>query len=679
MGKTSSSSTLIRQASTLAAIATVLFGALPIMISGSRSYIGQEASQELVDRLIETSPSTAFWAIAAVLGWGFIGFFLFAANALAAVRMRKVRPWVVAVWSVTLYAVFLGYFVLKYPALFEGWFDGDWFPGLIHWTARRLSPTAVAACGIILWAWLWMLLIARKRGFIYPLIGMLSAAAVTGLVLIPWQGWGEPGDKVILIGIDSLRKDKVTERIMPNLFRLINEEPHVTSFERHYVGIPRTFPSWTEILTGSYGMRNGIRHMFPLQRVKDRRFHTLSRVLGGAGYRSTVISDFAGDIFPRANYGFDDVRAPGLSLDTLIRSGIQIQSKFLLPFLMLAPEGLFGDLKTHPFYADPEELTSRGLGALDLTGNQFLTVFYSTAHFPYAAPYPYYLKFSDPRYNGRFRYQKNPGIYKGGEKLTAADREQVIALYEGALLAIDSALGRMIRELKRRGLWEGTTFVVTADHGEELFDRSARHGHGEHLYGDTVLHVPWVVKTPAGPGGGEQPRLVEHVSRSIDVAPTIAGLAGIASEFDGYNHADLIRAKTGPDPGLAAYSESGIWFSQTDGGFYQQNRLPYPGVSHLLDYGIGAGREIVIDSFYEKILITSRHRALVHGRWKIVYEPGRDMVRWSLYDVLADPGNLVDLKASEPVEFLKMQERLRETVFANEATIQDVGGYFVVP
>ena len=68
-----------------------------------------------------------------------------------------------------------------------------------------------------------------------------------------------------------------------------------------------------------------------------------------------------------------------------------------------------------------------------------------------------------------------------------------------------------------------TVVVVTADHGESL----GEHGepdHGFFLY-DSTLHVPLIV---SGPLGRERiaPRVVTEQVRSIDIAPTIAALAG---------------------------------------------------------------------------------------------------------------------------------------------------------
>jgi len=58
--------------------------------------------------------------------------------------------------------------------------------------------------------------------------------------------------------------------------------------------------------------------------------------------------------------------------------------------------------------SDAEALTADALDSVDAAGKQpfFITVFYSTTHFPYAAPSPFYKRFVKPGYRGKYRYAK---------------------------------------------------------------------------------------------------------------------------------------------------------------------------------------------------------------------------------------------------------------------------------
>jgi arylsulfatase A-like enzyme len=99
----------------------------------------------------------------------------------------------------------------------------------------------------------------------------------------------------------------------------------------------------------------------------------------------------------------------------------------------------------------------------------------------------------------------------------------LIKLYDGEITFWDQHFGRLLDELKRRGLYDGATIVVTSDHGEEL----AEHGsfwHGTTLY-DEQTRVPLLLKLPGNQQAGSA---VSHWVESIDVMPTLLRQAGIA-------------------------------------------------------------------------------------------------------------------------------------------------------
>lgn len=88
--------------------------------------------------------------------------------------------------------------------------------------------------------------------------------------------------------------------------------------------------------------------------------------------------------------------------------------------------------------------------------------------------------------------------------------------YDAEVAFVDAEIGRLLQSIDRAN----TIVVVTSDHGEAL----GEHGepdHGFFLY-DATLHVPLII---AGPGIAH--RVVSEQVRSIDIAPTIAQLAGV--------------------------------------------------------------------------------------------------------------------------------------------------------
>jgi arylsulfatase A-like enzyme len=121
--------------------------------------------------------------------------------------------------------------------------------------------------------------------------------------------------------------------------------------------------------------------------------------------------------------------------------------------------------------ADPFADTADALAEIDRDPSRpfLVTVFYSSPHFPYSAPAPYYRQFADPAYRGRYRYSKAQVLGQEAPP-DADDIRQIRALFDGAVAATDAAIGELLDGLEARGLLENTIVVLTADHGEGLFE-----------------------------------------------------------------------------------------------------------------------------------------------------------------------------------------------------------------
>jgi choline-sulfatase len=87
--------------------------------------------------------------------------------------------------------------------------------------------------------------------------------------------------------------------------------------------------------------------------------------------------------------------------------------------------------------------------------------------------------------------------------------------YDAEIAFTDAQLGLLLARVDRLR----TAVIVTGDHGESLGDHGEE-DHGLFLY-DSTLTVPLIVVAP-----GVQPRVVPEQVRHIDIAPTIAALAG---------------------------------------------------------------------------------------------------------------------------------------------------------
>jgi arylsulfatase A-like enzyme len=114
-------------------------------------------------------------------------------------------------------------------------------------------------------------------------------------------------------------------------------------------------------------------------------------------------------------------------------------------------------------------------------------------------------------YDPHFGYERHEGVQDFGT--TKSD------LYDHEIRFTDDQIGRLIADLRARGLYEKTVFVVTGDHGEGF----GEHGvdlHGYHLYA-AQTKVPLILRVP-----GMAPTVVSMPGSHVDILPTLANLSG---------------------------------------------------------------------------------------------------------------------------------------------------------
>lgn len=200
---------------------------------------------------------------------------------------------------------------------------------------------------------------------------------------------------------------------------------------------------------------------------------------------------------------------------------------------------------------DAKKITDRALAWLRAHRDDRFVLYlhYLDAHTPYAPPEEYVAMFADPAYRGKVggTFSDVEGADAG--RYDAADRKKIVALYDAALRYIDDQIGRVLAYLEESDLDRNTVVVITADHGEELWDHG-RFFHGQSLY-DELLHVPLLVRLPAGASAGT---VVERPVRAIDVAPALLAWAGLErpETFQGRPLAEAIAAPDAPGDELVA-------------------------------------------------------------------------------------------------------------------------------
>ena len=377
-----------------------------------------------------------------------------------------------------------------------------------------------------------------------------------------------PGKRpnVLILAVDSLRADRVfspdAARRFPALASLADRG---VRFREAHVTVPRTFPSFVTLLTGRYPHHHGIRHMFPSATQRAAIGPALPSALRTAGYRTAVISDYAGEIFSRTPLGLRRGRGALLRHEDHRRvRGLQVHPN-VLPYATSAlGRRLFPAVKAMPELSDPARLAHRAMGELDGAGDKplFLTVFFSTAHFPYASPDPYYRRYGSPRMPGPIAIRSRRWRRR---RRTRQDR----AADSRALRRRGGGDGRGDRAHpdapRRRRADQDTIVVLLADHGENLYDLPERGmGHGDHLRGSAADHVPWVWIDPRDQ---LPPHDVPGIVRDVDFAPTLAHLLGVAAPpRDGVDLGPLLRGER-PTLGLDVFQETELWFTANGPGF----------------------------------------------------------------------------------------------------------------
>ena len=506
----------------------------------------------------------------------------------------------------------------RYPQLFSDrfWLSG----GVLAWVQRfathgigpRWFDFALAVLSMAILAPP-ALALARRSLLRDKRVAIRRSAAVASAVLLALLALRErPLSAVesdapvnlLILASDSLRSDRIEDaEVMPGTAARIDEG---ALYRYAVTSIARTYPAWVSLLTGTEPRANGVRHMFPTVAARRDVGETFLTRLRDQGYYTFVVSDFAGDIFPGFEGGFESVDTPHLNVDTLAQSTALTGHTWSLPFLRLRPiRSLFPYWRNVPSLADPEWVADSAVRQVARSGSRPFAgvVFFSTAHFPYVAPYPDYLR-GTGEYRGRYLYHVPP--VQPEEAPAAGDVEQIRFRYDAALTSIDRAMEKIFRDLERRGLTGKTLVVVTGDHGEELYEEPGIAGHG-----DTIRHlrsqaVPVFLVGPGVVSGVRSSAQVRH----YDLAPTVLALlepGGAAREFG--HGASLL----GPDVARPICVETGIWFWPGRPLGLSGRRLDYPGISELLDLEPST-REMVLREDMEREVESAKERGLVLGR-----------------------------------------------------------------
>ncbi len=394
------------------------------------------------------------------------------------------------------------------------------------------------------------------------------------------EPYRKTGGDVVIVVLDTLRADHLSQYGYP-----LDTSPALAAFAatatrytQAWAPSPWTVPSTAAILTGLHPLRHQLRHPGD---VLPEAIDTLPEMLRREGWHTAAYS-YNVSVSPKhaLDQGFDQfTRNTGKVLGypnagRMTRAAKAWVAEQTEPFfLYLQP------MNCHGPYKVPSERRSAVLGHTPSTAFEY--------------------------YGPMMRKILKEGRLAAREKVTGAHLSSLQEQYDTAIRYTTDEVAEVFDALRAAGRYDAATIVLTADHGEEMFEHGG-FSHGYSLHRE-VLNVPLLVKLP----GQTQAQEVNTPVTLMDIAPTVLVAQGLAlPPLDG---APLDRA---------------------------------------------ADRALVFDINWPRRIVG---QALLEGGFKLLsikqdYTGRKDTLL--LYDTLLDPGETQDLSAEMPAKASEMSSRL---------------------
>ena len=346
---------------------------------------------------------------------------------------------------------------------------------------------------------------------------------------------GDQAGNVLFLVVDTLRADHLPmygyeTGGTPNLDRFAED---AIRFDQAFANSSWTRPSFASILTGRLPSSHGV--MAKSDALPDA-VTTLPEALKAEGYATAgYATNF--NVAPYFNFhqGFDEYVF--LEPDFVLGADDASAKLLLMQFIRQRIEkmrAVQGEVLPGTAYQDAETVNGALTGWIDGQPSAPWLLFagYMDPHDPYFA-HPY----DGSGYARAAHQHPDP-----------SEAPALSALYDGEISYWDAELGKLLADLRERGLYEDLTIIVTSDHGEE-FNEHGGFWHGTTLY-DEQVRVPLLVKLPQS---RRADTVVRHWVQSIDLMPTVLKLLDVPVP-EGVQGGDLF---TGTDVVYAEESHEG--------------------------------------------------------------------------------------------------------------------------
>jgi arylsulfatase A-like enzyme len=473
---------------------------------------------------------------------------------------------------------------------------------------------------------------------------------------------------VIIIGSDSLRGDKLgyvgyrprrtdgtaSAGVSPNIDALAKRSINLSNC---LTPIASTLESGTTLMSSQYPHTHGFRQMYPSEetvKAAKASISPIAQILRKEGYDTAAIGDWCAGYYEVMPLGFEHISVSTYDNFKIYMSQAVVLAHFVIPLYFDHDIGydIFPRLGSFAQFVTPKVVTNRVTQRLDQVAKSgepfFWHVFYSCNHLPYRNPEPYSSMFTDPDYEGP---NKNGVAFDIDEFIGGTDLEnkwkalpdkeiqQIRDLYDGCTRQFDDNVGDILKALEKSGLADNTIVIITADHGDNLYEEGVTLGHGLTFNGGLQAnHIPMLVRLP-----NAEPRTIPEQVRLIDILPTLADLLEVEKplNWEGQSFSKWLDGSETPKS-RAFYGETGFPFIQFRVKGIERPKLPPMDQMTYIEESFNY--QFVLKKEYEQPLVQAKQRCLATEKWKLICTPTiegkrhfglfqREGVNFSLEDV----------------------------------------------
>ncbi|MFN8574359.1 MAG: sulfatase [Gemmatimonadaceae bacterium] len=414
---------------------------------------------------------------------------------------------------------------------------------------------------------------------------------------------------VLILLLDTVRAQSLglygyTRPTSPSIDSLV---PQSTVFNQAFATAGWTLPSHCSFFTGRYPANHSCRWEIAL----DGTPRTMAEVFRDHGYRT---AGFAANLFYTTHEtglarGFNRWEDFKVSLKQILCSSTLAQAALVRTTVWdTSSTERYKALRLFLLKGDPKPEVDRR--SAREVASPFIDWLGTGSQRPFFA----YLNFFDA--HEPYEPAEGYGAHFVKQKPTEQDR------YDGGIAFMDNQVGRILGELRRRGILDKTLVVVMGDHGEQFGEHKLQ-THGNSLY-IQLLHVPLVMRLP-----GKIPEGV-RVNRAVtlrDLPRTLLDVAGIkdtkgifgtslvAAISDSSHETSAIIAETEQ---TAKWNGVPTHFAPMSSAIDQQFQYikGYKGQEWLFDFRADPQeeRDLVADAAYGVVMGRMRAELTNHGK-----------------------------------------------------------------